>query len=571
MKIQRGIQGARGMRRMGAITKVLVKHGFGDIVERIFAGREEKTDAVEKDGRALRTGLPSPRRIRLALEELGPSFVKLGQLMSTRADVFPPEYIKEFEKLQDRVPPIPFSDVKGVIEKELRRPLSQIFAEFDPESIAAASVGQVHFARLFTGEKVAVKVIRPEIDKKIREDIRLMFYLAEKIEKTFDIGRILGITNVVREFERIIFRELDMLIEAGSIEKFAFNFKDVDEIYIPKVYWDFCSRSVLVMEHIDGIKMDQVEAIKEHGIDPGEIAMIGLRSFSRQLMEYGFFHADPHPGNTIVMYDGRVSLVDFGITGYLDEEMMLQIANLFLGYAEHDYDMVMDALQDAGLISEDTMDLKAFRTDLKDMSEAFYGRSLKNISVRDVYDQLMHLVLKYRVRLPRNLLLLLKTFIQTEALGKILGSDASILEVTKPYARELIQRGYAARSLLRNAGRDARLFSNSVRAMPKLILDILKHTASGKQRIELWHGGFEQLDAQLEKGVNRLTVGMIIAASIIAASLILNSSQKVLEFSITFFGPQTVSLTALLGMAGYVVATILGLWLIFSILRSGKL
>ncbi len=427
-------------------------------------------------------------------------------------------------KLQDQVAPIPFSDVESVIQRETGRPLKDIFADIDTTSLAAASVGQVHAARLFTGEKVAVKIIRPGIDRKIREDIRLMYYMAEKIERAFEVGRIIGAVNLVREFERIIFRELDMLIEAGSIEKFAYNFKDVEEIYIPRVYWEYTTRSVLVMEHIEGIKMDQVETIRAHGIDPKEIAMIGLRSFSRQLMKFGFFHADPHPGNTIVMYDGRVALVDFGITGYLDEEMMRQIANLFLGYAEHDYDMVMDALMDAGLIDEETMDLKAFRTDLKDMSEAFYGRSLQNISVRDVYDQVMQLVLKYHIRLPRNLLLLLKTFIQTEALGKILGSDASILEVTRPFARELLQKGYDARSLFKNVGRDARITGKYVKAMPKLVHDILKQTAGGRQKVELVHSGLEPLNSNVEKGVNRITMGLIISASLLAAAMVLNSS-----------------------------------------------
>jgi ubiquinone biosynthesis protein len=299
--------------------------------------------------------------------------------------------------------------------------------------------------------------------------------------------------------------------------------------------------------------------------------MIGLRSFSRQLMKFGFFHADPHPGNTIVMHDGRVSLVDFGITGYLDDETMRQIANLFLGYAEHDYDMVMDALTDAGLISEETMDLASFRIDLKDTSEPFYGRSLQTISVRDVYDQLMILVLKYRVVLPRNLLLLLKTFIQTEALGKILGSDASILEVTKPYAKALLQRGYDARSLMKNLGRDARTMGGYLKTMPKYVSDVLRQAASGKLRLEFQHTGFSPLDRQLEKGVNRLTVGIVIAASILAAAMVLNSSQKVLEFSVDWWGKQSVSLTAVLGLCGYVIATILGIWLIISIFRSGKL
>jgi ubiquinone biosynthesis protein len=571
MKLLRSTYGFREMRRFGTITRVLVKHGFGDLVDRRAGGWNKKPEGSADQESPAGPGFPSPQRVRLALEELGPSFVKLGQLMSTRADIFPPGYIEEFKKLQDQVPPAPFSDIKRVVEGELKRPLAGIFYEFNAEPVAAASVGQVHVATLFSGEKVAVKVIRPGIDKKIRDDIRLMYFLADRIENTFEMGRILGVVNLVREFERVIFRELDMLIEAGSIEKFAFNFKNDKEIYIPSVHWDYTTKSVLVMEHIDGVKMDQVEAMRAMGINPKEIALIGLRSFSRQLMKFGFFHADPHPANTIVMADGRVSLVDFGITGYLDDEMMRQIANLFLGYAEHDYDMVMEALLDAGLVNDEAMDLKAFRTDLKDMSESFYGRSLQNISVRDVYDQLMQLVLKYRIRLPRNLLLLLKTFIQTEALGKILGSDASILEVTRPFATELLQRGYDARSMLKNVGRDARALANYGKTIPKYVNDVLRATAQGKQRIELVHSGFEPLNTQLEKGVNRLTVGVIIAASIIAAAMVLNASEKVLEFTAPFPGLQKISLTALFGLAGYIVATILGIWLIISILRSGKL
>jgi ubiquinone biosynthesis protein len=571
MKLFRANYGFSEMRRFGTITRVLAKHGFGDLVDRRADRRRGKREPAPEQEPMVRSGFPSPRRIRLALEELGPSFVKLGQLMSTRADIFPPDYIEEFKKLQDQVPPTPFPEIRCVLESELKRPLSRIFDEFDSEPVAAASVGQVHVAKLFSGEKVAVKVIRPGIDKKIREDIRLMYFLASRIEKTFEVGRILGVVNLVKEFERVIFRELDMLIEAGSIEKFASNFKNDEEIYIPKVYWDYTSKSVLVMEHIDGIKMDQVEAMHPLGIDPKEIALIGLRSFSRQLMKFGFFHADPHPANTLVMHDGRVSLVDFGITGYLDDEMMRQIANLFLGYAEHDYDMVMDALSDAGLINEETMDLKAFRTDLKDMSESFYGRSLQHISVKDVYDQLMQLVLKYRIRLPRNLLLLLKTFIQTEGLGKILGSDASILEVTKPYARELLQRGYDAQSIFKNIGRDARTLAGYSKTIPQYVNAVLRAAASGKQRVELMHSGFEHLNTQIEKGVNRLTVGVVIAASIIAAALVLNSSEKVLEFSGQFLGLQKISLTALFGLTGYIIATILGVWLIVSIIRSGKL
>jgi len=568
MRDNTGFQPFRGIRRFAAISRVLARHGYGNVADRVFRRTtEDDRNHPEKKG-IHRNAFHSPARIRRIMEELGPSFIKLGQLMSVRADVFPPEYTDEFKKLQDSVPPVPFTAIRDVVESELGAPLERIFSEFSPEAMAAASVAQVHEARLMNGDRVAVKVIRPGIEGTIREDIRVMYYFAEKLEKLFEFLRIIGAVNLVREFERTVFRELDMYIEAGNIEKFSANFSDSDEIYTARVYWAHIARSVLVMEYIDGIKMDQVDRIRQAGIDPKAVAMIGLRSFSRQLMDFGFFHADPHPGNTIVMYDGRVSLVDFGIIGYLDEETMMQVANIFLGYAEHDYDMIMDAFREAGLIDDDVIDFKRFRTDLKDMSEPFYGRSLQTISVKDVYEQVMRLAYKYRIRLPRNLLLLLKTFVQTEALGKILGSDASILEVTRPYARNLLQRGYDAQKLLKNMGRDTRSMGAYLKMMPRFAHAIFKRTAEGKHRIEIRHSGFDPAIGRFERGLNRAVVGMIIAASTIAGSLVLNSPNGIMNITLGGF---TVSLTILLGMTGYSIATLLGLWLIISIFRSGKM
>jgi ubiquinone biosynthesis protein len=561
----------RELWRLGKIVRVMTKHGLGDIADRLFKKKDKTPIGVEEKKWTAKNGFPSPQRIRRVLEELGPSFIKLGQLLSTRADLFPPEYIEEFTKLQDQVPPVPFSDIKKVIQQDLRRPLEEVFAEFTAESMAAASVAQVHMAKLFSGEQVAVKIIRPDIDKEIRKDIRLMYTMAKRAENIFEIGRVIGVINLVKEFERIIFKELDMFIEAGNIEKFANNFKTIDEIYIPQVYWDYTTKSVLTMEHIPGFKMDQVDAISAHGIDPHDIAMIGLRSFSRQLMDFGFFHADPHSGNTIVMHDGRVSLVDFGITGYLDNETMQHVAHILLGYAEHDYDMVMDALSGAGLIDDETMNLKSFRRDLMDMSEPFYGRSLRTISVKDVYNQAMDLVYTYRIRLPRNLLLLFKTFIQTEALGKILGSDASLLEVAKPYAKKMIERRYLTKNILKNLEKDAVSMTSHMRLLPKFTHDILKQTAEGKQRLELQHSGFDKINSQFMRGINRLTIGLIISASLIAGAMVLNSSQKLMVFSFNLLGIQKVSLTAILGLTGYMFATVLGLWLIIVIFRNKKL
>jgi ubiquinone biosynthesis protein len=250
---------------------------------------------------------------------------------------------------------------------------------------------------------------------------------------------------------------------------------------------------------------------------------------------------------------------------------MQHIANLFLGYAEHDYDLVMEALQDTELINEDTMDLKSFRRDLMDTSEPFYGRSLQTVSVKEVHDQVIHLVYKYKIRLPRNLLLLFKTFIQTEALGKILGSDASILEITKPYAIELLKRSYLAKSVLRNIRKDTLAMGNHMKMVPKLVHNILDQTAKGKQRIELRHTGFEEINTPLVKSINRVIIGLVISASLIAAAMVLNAPQHIFSFTIDFLGFQGVPLTAILGLTGYIIATILAVWLIIMILRSRKL
>jgi ubiquinone biosynthesis protein len=563
------VNSLRNLRRFGAISRVLLRHGFGGLLDRMSGPSPSASAEPAAVPPAERTAslFPSPVRVRQALEELGPSFIKLGQILSVRADIFPPNYIEELKKLQDQAPSVPKEAIRRVVESELGGPLSDHFAEFSPEPLAAASVAQVHRARLHSGEDVAVKVIRPGIAVKIRDDVRVMYLLAERAEKALEIARLVGAVNLVKEFERTIFRELDMFIEAGNLEKFAANFRDSREIYIGRVHWDHVRRSVMVMEFIPGVKMDQVAAIRSHGLDPKEVALIGLRSFSRQLMEFGYFHADPHPANTLVMYDGRVSLVDFGIIGYLDEETMAQIATLFLGFAEHDYGLVMDALEDAGLF-HDKLDRAAFRVDLKDMSEPFYGRSLGNISVRDVYNQVMGLVLKYEIRMPRNLLLLLKTFVQTEALGKILGSDASLLEVTRPYARRLLQRGYDARKLFRGAGREARTFGGYLRSAPRLLHQALQRTARGEHRVTLRHDGFDPLVSRLEKGLNRAVVGGLIAASTIAGSLILSSPVQILTLRL---GDEEIALSALLGITGYSIATLLGVWLIISIFRSGKL
>lgn len=557
--------------RLVHILRVVGWYGIRDIAGRIARGASKAPGVSEKSRDAAETDFPSPRMVRFCMERLGPSFIKLGQLLSTRDDILPSEFVNEFKKLQDQVRPLPVAAISSVVERELGKPLTVLFDRFNPESIAAASVAQVHEAWLFSGERVAVKVIRPDILPIIRKDIRLMYYLAQKIENRSERGRMLGAVNLVKEFERTVFNELDMFVEAGNIERFRNNFKHTRELHICKVYREFTSRSVLVMEYIDGVKVDQVEAIKAAGIDPGAIGLIGLRSFSRQLMEFGFFHADPHPGNTIVMADGRVSIIDFGLMSYVDDEMMKELANLCLGFADHDYDQVMDALKEMGLLDEKKIRLKEFKADLKEVSEPFYGRSLPTISVREVYEKVMQLVLKHRVTMPRNLLLILKTFVQNEAIGKKLSSTSSILQVARPYAEKLIRQRLEPDQLFKRFNADARKIAGHLHSMPANVSKLFANAADNRFSMEIRHTTSSRLHQSMEKGINRLIVGIIIAASTIAAALILNSSQKLFNIDLGFAGFSEISLTGLLGVTGYVIATFLGLWLIISIFRSGRL
>ncbi len=562
--------GFSGVKRFSEITRVLIRHGFGAILSKSALLADAELASIADD--PIKAPVANKAlRLRLAFQELGPSFIKLGQLLSSRADILPEPYILELQKLQDQVPALSYDQVKPRLDAAYNKPVKEIFTDFTEKPIAAASVAQVHAATLASGQKVAVKIIRPGIHKQIGNDVRVMYFLAKRLESAFETARMIGLTNIVQEFERTIFNELDMHIEAGNIDKFARHYHYIKEIQIPKVFWDLTTKSILVMEFVEGVKVDQVDAIRAMDLDPKKIAMIGLRSLSKQLMEFGIIHADPHPGNTIVMPDGRVGLVDFGIVSHLDRELMEQLAHLFLGYAAHDYDLVMEALIGAGLLDETNIQLNQFRSDLKEISEPFYGRSLQTISVKDVYDQIIGLITKYHIQLPRNLLLLLKTLIQTESLGKILGSDAGILQVIKPYAAELLHTNYDSEKIFADLAKQARFTGGMVRSLPRYLFTLLKQIATGKGRFELYHAGISDATDRFERGLNRFIVAMIIAASTVAGALVLNAPKGIFDITLPFLPTITISLPALLGVTGYVIATVLGIWLIISIARSGRI
>ncbi len=559
----------RGMKRLKQISSVFIRHGFYNVVSRTkIRGVSDRITKWEReypqeiDGKPLSTA----QRLRMVFEELGPTFIKLGQMLSLEPDIIPADFVDEFKKLQDMVPPFPFEDVRQIIESEMGEKPEKLFRRLDPTPIAAASVSQVHIGKLFSGEKIVVKVQRPDIEDVIREDIKILMKIARTMEKRLDNMELLNPAGIVGEFENFISKEMDFTNEAASIERFTANFKSDPTICIPEVFWDFTTSRVLVMEHLEGLRMDEKEKMIAAGLDPVKVAQIGINGFAKQILVHGYFHADPHPGNSLAMTDGRVGLIDFGIIGFIDQELMRHLANIFVGYAEHDYDRVITVFINMGLI-KDTIDIKNFRYDLMDVSEPFYGRTLKHVKVKEVFDKVIAISTNYRIRLPRELILLFKTMVALESMGKNLSPDANILEAMKPHATRLLERSFQPKTIMSNLRHDLFNYANIFKTSPDLFHKVLKNLAAGNQNltITLKIDRLDEVERNYVRSSKRITVGILTAASILAGSWILASGHQFFPVSFPVVGIMNIPLTTLLGLIGYSVATILGIWLAFTI------
>ncbi len=560
----------RGMKRLKQISAVFIHHGFYDAVSRIYPnGVPTKVSEYRPFSKKVtdEDQITGAQRLRICFEELGPTFIKLGQMLSLEEDVIPPDFVKEFVKLQDQVPPFPYAKVQEIIESELGENPETLFQYIDPVPMAAASIAQVHMGQLFSGEKVVIKVQRPDIEAIIREDINILMRIARMMEKRLDNMDLLNPVAIVGEFDSFIRRELDFTNEAASIERFANNFKDDPTICSPKVFWDYTTPHVLVMEYLDGLRMDEKEKMVEIGLDPVKIVNIGLNAFAKQILDHGYFHADPHPGNSLVLPDGRVGLINFGIMGFIDQEMMQHLANVFVGYAEHDYPRLITVFMNMGLINDKT-DLRNFKYDLIAISEPFYGRSLEHIQVKEVFDKMISLTTKYRVRLPRELILLFKTMVGLESIAKRLCPEANILETMKPYATRLLERKLDPQVVMGEMRHDIFNFANMFKNSPELMHKIFRNMAMGNQNINitLKIDRFDEVEKNYIYNSKRITVGIVAGTSAMAAAWVLASNNQFLPISIPFLGINNIPLTALTGLIGFSVATILGIWLAFTIL-----
>ena len=548
----------RRFRRYRQIINVLVKNGFGGLLEslklrRISRRRRQPIDSV-----------PSPRakRLRLALEELGPTFIKVGQMLSTRADIAPADIFQELQRLQDQVPPVSAEEVVSVIESELKSPVEAIFSDLDGTPIAAASIGQVHRAQLKTGEKVVVKVQRPNIRKVIEEDIDILRTLAGLAERHLPDADLYDPVGVVNEFAKYIRQELDYTLEGRNMERFARNFADDDTVYIPKVYWSLTSGRVLTMERIDGIKVSQVEELRRSGFDTKRIAVKGAEVYLKQIFIHGFFHGDPHPGNIFVMPGEVIGLMDFGIVGRLSPEMTARLNNALIAIARKDSDRITEEILQIDEVSEDA-DIDDLKRDMAELVDKYYGASLNQIQISELVHEIGEISAKYRIRTNHQLSLLGKVLAGIEGVGRQLDPDFNLAPLIEPFVEHLIAQRLSLGEMLKKSAQVAKDYADLMAALPQDLRAVLEKARSGKLRIEFKHVGLENLVPELERSTSRLAFAMIIAALVVGSAMVMQSDVVPPVFGI----PMGI----IIGALGYFVAAISGLWLLVTIIRNRSL
>ena len=551
----------KNINRLRQIVNISIKYGFDYFVKQLGL-----INLISKGGKILKlkpskiAQLPLPIRIRLALEELGPTFVKLGQILSTRPDLIPQNYITELQKLQDKVPPFAYAQVNQMIKRELGTDILKIFKSFEQKPLAAASLGQVHQAILEDGNKTVAKVQRPDIEKVIETDLDILFDLARLTEKHIPASRLYDPVGIAEEFAKAIRLELDYGTEGRNAERFKKNFEGDETIYTPKIYWEFSSRRILTMELIEGIKINNLKELDKVGYDRKKIAENVAKAFMKQILIDGFFHADPHPGNMLVMKDGIIGFMDFGMMGRLDEEMREKGIDLFVAILERNPNKIINEMLNLGIASQEEIDTRSLKIDIKEMLDQYYDKPLKEIILGELISQLVEISIKYHIKMPAEFALLGKSLITIEGIGSELDPDFNLAEIAKPYAKDVILERKSPQRLISKLLNDLSELYNLVILIPRQLSKTLKKMEKGVFKLEFQHRGLENLINALDKSTNRLSYSLILAAIIVGSSLIMQTNK----------GPLFMGFPVI-GILGFLIAGVLGLGLVIIILRSGKM
>lgn len=553
----------RHINRYRQILTVLIKYGFEGLVDRLRIGQylEIGLQLVTRQRREQVETLTAAQRVRMALEELGPTFIKLGQVLSTRPDQVPADFVAEFSKLQQHVPPFPFAKVRQTVETELGRPLEEVFARFDKQSMAAASIGQVHRATLRDGEEVVVKVQRPDVESVIEIDLEILLHLATLVEKHVEDWRVYGPRRIVEEFARVLERELDFTTEATHLQRFAREFSDDETVYVPKVYRALTTRRVLTLEYLDVIPVTDREALLRAGLDPKEIARRGTELTLKQIFVHGFFHADPHPGNVFVLPGNVVCLLDFGMMGRLDREGRETFADLVYAIATRDPTRVTAALLRLTTHEDDEEpDPRRIETDVAEFIDLNITTALGDLNFGKLLHELLDLVRRHRLMIPPELVTMLKATATAERFVANLDPQLNMVAAATPYVRKLkfdrLRPGRVLREFFDSGGELLQL----AREIPGGFRDLLRLSKRGGLRVGFEHRGLEPLLDSHERVANRVSFAIVVGALIVGSSLIVHSQI-----------PPKWHGVSVIGLVGFLAAGAMGLMLLVGIIRHGRL
>jgi ubiquinone biosynthesis protein len=537
----------RNLGRLSEIAQVAVKHGFGYLVD----GRKRNNDLE---------GTARGRHLREMLDELGPTFVKFGQLLSTRPDVVPPDIIAELRGLQDDVRPFPYADVERTIEEELGQPVARLFTSFDETPLAAASIGQVHRATLPNGRDVVVKVQRPNAPRQIESDVALLHQAARLVKERIHALDFVDTAQLVDEFARSIRQELDYRLEARNADTFHRNFAGHPHVVIPKVYWSYTRARVLTLEHLEGPQLADIDA-DEWSIDERRrLAYLTTEAWMTMIFRHGFFHGDPHPANILVMSPERIGLVDFGLTGKLTDDDMSKLTRLFIDAASENIEVLPKRLADLG-VSYSKEREQEFVAELRELYYRYYGARLSEIDPMQLIREGFGLIYSMNLRLPTRFVMLDKAIATLGSVGVELYPDFNVFEVAKPYARDLMLERFTPQRVASRARREGWKIAQMTAELPYQIHDTLEQMRDGQIEVGFVHKGLDELLSKLDVLFNRLVIAIIVMGGLIGSSMIG-------AFATT--GPQLLGLNVV-SLVGFALSAVFGGWLLWGVVRSGRL
>lgn len=548
----------RHVGRMTEVGAVLVKFGFDDLLVRLgltdLLNDVRKLVGLEKSGHEDKA---RPERVRLAMEELGIVFIKWGQYLSTRDDLVPETYIREFTRLQNAVPPVPLVNIEKALQGIID---SGGLVDLNPEPLAAASVAQVHEARLCDGQKVVVKVRRPGLRKKITTDLEIMDYLADLIEKHIPALASARPRAMVAEFSRALLAELDFAREAINIERFGRFYANNPKVKVPKIYRSLCSERVLVMEKVEGIKFDDNQALLKAGYDLKELARFGAEVVFKQIMVFGYFHGDPHPGNLLVQPGPRVALLDFGLIGRLNRVTRATLLDLTLAAARRKPRAVTSALLKlVKLEGETPPDRERLEVEVDLFLESIIGRPLKELNVGRILNDVINIAAQYQLALPSDLLLLIKALIQVEGLGLKLDPDFDLMAVAHPFISEQYRRRYNPRYWVKRFSHHLADLMDCLERLPSDMKPLYNMLRSGRLKSELTLGGLDELRQTIDRSSYRVSFAVVLASLVIGSSIVIHAN----------IPPRWHELPVL-GLVGFLAAAVVGFWLLYDFLKNRR-